>query len=78
MPEAPVCLDSSLTVQEGCEALASHKILSAPVYDEAEGGFIGMLDFRDMITFLLEVVDHKKSIDGEMVFSLSSDQALEC
>jgi hypothetical protein len=71
-PEAPVCLDSSLTIQEGCEALAAHKILSAPVYDESEGGFIGMLDFRDMISLLLEVVHHKKSIEGEMVLSLAS------
>jgi CBS domain-containing protein len=73
-PENPVCLDSSLTVSEGCAALSMHKISSAPVYDMNEGGFIGMLDFRDLITYVLEIF-HKiprpqQSFDAEMVLLL--------
>ncbi len=40
-PLVPVCLDSHLTVQEGCAALSYHKISSAPIYDQALGGFVG-------------------------------------
>lgn len=73
-PSNPICLDSSLTVQEGCAALASHKISSAPVYDAKEKGFIGMLDFRDFVVYLLEVF-HKitkvsHTFDSEMVYFL--------
>ncbi|KAJ3210341.1 cell separation during budding [Clydaea vesicula] len=54
-PQQPICLDSKLTVHEGCQALAHYKISSAPVYDAAAGGFIGMLDFKDLVTYILKV-----------------------
>ncbi|KAI8814128.1 hypothetical protein BJ742DRAFT_848873 [Cladochytrium replicatum] len=54
-PQRPVCLDADLSVQEGCAALAAYKISSAPVYDHRLGGFVGMLDYRDLVTFVLEV-----------------------
>jgi predicted transcriptional regulator len=54
-PSAPICLDSSLNIQEGSTALATHRISSAPVYDQQQGGFIGMLDYRDLAAYVLEV-----------------------
>ncbi|KAJ3401432.1 cell separation during budding [Chytridiales sp. JEL 0842] len=54
-PAHPICLDTELTVQEGCQALAANKISSAPVYSFEEGGFIGMLDYRDLVAYVLEV-----------------------
>ncbi|KAI8920086.1 hypothetical protein DFJ77DRAFT_451055 [Powellomyces hirtus] len=57
-PTHPLCLDSELSVTEGCEALAANKITSAPVYDAVKGGFIGMLDYRDLVAFVLSVL-HK-------------------
>ncbi|KAJ3186885.1 cell separation during budding [Gaertneriomyces sp. JEL0708] len=57
-PKHPLCLDSELSVTEGCEALAANKITSAPVYDASKGGFIGMLDYRDLVAFVLSVL-HK-------------------
>ncbi|KAJ3011997.1 cell separation during budding [Thoreauomyces humboldtii] len=64
-PKHPLCLDSELSVQEGavagvtrCEALAANSITSAPVYDAIKGGFIGMLDYRDLVAFVLSVL-HK-------------------
>ncbi|KAI9320293.1 hypothetical protein DFJ73DRAFT_878008 [Zopfochytrium polystomum] len=54
-PKVPICLDVELTVQEGCAALAQHRISSAPVYSPEAGGFIGMLDYKDLVAFVLEV-----------------------
>ncbi|KAJ3098741.1 cell separation during budding [Phlyctochytrium planicorne] len=54
-PLHPICFDSELTVQEGCQALATHRISSAPIYSPEAGGFIGMLDYRDLVAYVLEV-----------------------
>ncbi|RKO87996.1 hypothetical protein BDK51DRAFT_16879 [Blyttiomyces helicus] len=69
-PVHPVCLDSELTVKEGCMALADHKISSAPVYDRSSGSFIGMLDYGDLVTYVLAVL-HKVHFDE--VFTPDSD-----
>lgn len=51
----PVCFDASLGIVEACLALSTHKISSAPVYDEIKGGFIGMFDFKDLLSFILKL-----------------------
>ncbi|KAJ3195443.1 cell separation during budding [Irineochytrium annulatum] len=51
----PICLDAELSVQEGCAALAEHRISSAPVYSRELGGFLGMLDYRDLVAYVLKV-----------------------
>ncbi|KAJ3046856.1 cell separation during budding [Rhizophlyctis rosea] len=70
-PTVPVCLDSELSVQEGCAALAAHRVSSAPVYDEKAGGFVGMLDYRDLVAYILAVL-HKVPADR-----ISADADLE-
>jgi len=70
-PQTPICLDSNLSVVEGCQALAEHKISSAPVYDAKQGGFIGMLDFKDLVAYVLEVfhkvpVEHSHAFEEQM------------
>ncbi|KAI8592088.1 hypothetical protein BDZ88DRAFT_408219 [Geranomyces variabilis] len=62
-PTHPICLDSELSVTEGCEALAANKITSAPIYDAAKGGFVGMLDYRDLVAYVLSVL-HKVAKDA--------------
>ncbi|KAJ1336192.1 hypothetical protein BSLG_007509 [Batrachochytrium salamandrivorans] len=57
-PEHPICFDSELTVQEACIALAKHRISSAPIYSASEGGFVGMLDYSDLVAYVLAVL-HK-------------------
>ena len=69
-PSAPICLDAELTVQEACAALAKHRISSAPVYSSEDGGFLGMLDYQDLISYVLAVL-HKtpredRTFDAEM------------
>ncbi|KAL2915925.1 cell separation during budding [Polyrhizophydium stewartii] len=68
-PEHPICLDSELTVQEACAALAKHRISSAPIYSSEEGGFIGMLDYKDVVAYVLAVlhkIPHDTVVDSEM------------
>ncbi|KAJ3077195.1 cell separation during budding [Podochytrium sp. JEL0797] len=73
-PKVPICLDTDLSVQDACNALATHHITSAPVYNPHEGGFVGMFDYRDLVTYVLEVF-HKlpkeatASLDAEMEIS---------
>ncbi|KAJ3219651.1 cell separation during budding [Clydaea vesicula] len=80
-PKQPICLDSNLSVQEGCQALAQHRISSAPVYDASEGGFVGMLDFKDLVTYVLEVFHkvpkEKTSFDSELEVSDIVKKALQ-
>ncbi|KAI8610244.1 hypothetical protein BC830DRAFT_1070056 [Chytriomyces sp. MP71] len=55
MYQIPICLDTDLSVQDACNALAANKISSAPVYSPEQGGFVGMFDYRDLVTYVLEV-----------------------
>ncbi|KAJ3041227.1 cell separation during budding [Rhizophlyctis rosea] len=71
-PTVPVCLASELSVQEGCAALAAHRISSAPIYDEKAGGFVGMLDYRDLVAYILAVL---RKIPAEKV-STEADMEL--
>jgi len=66
-PKVPVCLDTDLSVQDACNALAAHKISSAPVYSPEQGGFIGMFDYRDLVSYVLEVF-HKVPKDATVSF----------
>ncbi|ORY28706.1 CBS-domain-containing protein [Rhizoclosmatium globosum] len=69
-PKIPICLDTDLSVQDACNALAAHRISSAPVYSPEQGGFIGMFDYRDLVTYVLEVFrkvpKEEASFDAEM------------
>ncbi|KAI9328398.1 hypothetical protein BDR26DRAFT_808397 [Obelidium mucronatum] len=70
-PKIPICLDTDLSVQDACNALANHRISSAPVYSPEQGGFIGMFDYRDLVTYVLEVFrkvpkEATASFDAEM------------
>ncbi|KAJ3208082.1 cell separation during budding [Entophlyctis luteolus] len=74
-PAVPICLDAELSVQDACNALAEYKISSAPVFSVADGGFIGMFDYRDLVAYVLEIF-HKlskekatASYDAEMEFT---------
>ncbi|KAJ3283106.1 cell separation during budding [Borealophlyctis nickersoniae] len=70
-PALPICLDSELSVQEGCAALAAHRISSAPIYDQKIGGFVGMLDYRDLVAYVLSVLRKVPKggmdVDAEMI-----------
>jgi CBS domain containing-hemolysin-like protein len=71
-PEHPICLDSELSVSDACAALAKHKISSAPVYQALQGGFLGLFDYHDVVTYVLAVLhkvehDSPHQFDAELV-----------
>ncbi|KAI8928921.1 hypothetical protein BC831DRAFT_509644 [Entophlyctis helioformis] len=71
-PEHPICLDSELTVQEACAALAQHKISSAPIYNAEQGGFVGQIDYRDVVAYVLTIM-HKVPHDKQQSFDADMD-----
>ena len=52
-------IDASASVAEGCQSLISHGISSAPVYNKELNEYSGMLDYRDIVDYVLTVF-HKK------------------
>ncbi len=55
-------VDAQATISEGCDVLVRNGISSAPVYDAALGSYVGMLDYRDIVDYVL-VVFRKKTIE---------------
>jgi len=56
----PVCLDAGLSVHDASQLLAERAISSAPIYDQATSSFIGLLDYHDLLAFVLTIF-HKSS-----------------
>jgi CBS domain-containing protein len=55
-----IAADASLT--KGCEQLVSHGISSAPVYSAVSKSYVGMLDYRDLVSFVL-VAFHERHLE---------------
>jgi CBS domain-containing protein len=45
-------VNATETVVDALALFAAHDILSAPVYDPASGGFVGLIDMLDLVAFL--------------------------
>ncbi|RKO95789.1 CBS-domain-containing protein, partial [Caulochytrium protostelioides] len=52
-PAAPIVLDGDLALQTACVRLVEANISSAPVRDTAADRLVGMLDFRDIATYIV-------------------------
>jgi predicted transcriptional regulator len=55
-PESPVHIDASVTMKDACRVLSSNNISSAPIYDAETKSFIGLLEYYDLATHVLEVL----------------------
>eukprot|EP01125_Pyxidicula_operculata_P022652 TRINITY_DN946_c0_g1_i2.p1 TRINITY_DN946_c0_g1~~TRINITY_DN946_c0_g1_i2.p1 ORF type:complete len:317 (+),score=66.95 TRINITY_DN946_c0_g1_i2:800-1750(+) len=66
IPKPPkiIQIDSKASLYEGFETLVSNHILSAPVYDESTHQYIGFLDIRDLVSFVVFVYDEQKVHDN--------------
>jgi len=53
----PVILDAKADIKDGLQTLIDNKIRAAPVMDEEEKTFIGVLDVRDTLAFALKTYD---------------------
>ncbi|KAJ1925080.1 cell separation during budding [Tieghemiomyces parasiticus] len=50
-------IDSELPIEDACQILIEKGISSAPIYDSHAQAYIGMFDYRDLITYLLIVLN---------------------
>jgi CBS domain-containing protein len=63
-PESVITIDSKSNLFEGFEQLIRNNILSAPVQDKEHREFIGFLDVRDLVSFVVFVYDEQKVNDN--------------
>lgn len=46
-------LDSNVPIGEACEVLVSNGISSAPVFNAQSKSYVGMIDYRDIVDYVL-------------------------
>jgi len=66
--QIPVTIDSTKSVEEGCKELVEHQFTSAPIIDKKTGNIIGMLDYRDLVAFILLVFSKDKDGKTQEIF----------
>eukprot|EP01124_Arcella_intermedia_P026809 TRINITY_DN512_c0_g1_i1.p1 TRINITY_DN512_c0_g1~~TRINITY_DN512_c0_g1_i1.p1 ORF type:complete len:322 (-),score=73.36 TRINITY_DN512_c0_g1_i1:16-981(-) len=59
-----ITLDSKSKLYDGFLELIKHNILSAPVFDASVGKYIGFLDIRDLVSFVVFVYDEQMVQDN--------------
>lgn len=55
-------LEATDQVVQGFQKLLSNNILSAPVWDNKEGKYIGFLDIRDLVSFCVFIHDNNLQV----------------
>jgi CBS domain-containing protein len=70
-----VVIPADMDVTSACQMLVKHEISSAPVYDAASENYLGMLDFRDLVDYILIVCQNQGPDDN--LFQNDPTQALE-
>ncbi|ORX87482.1 CBS-domain-containing protein [Anaeromyces robustus] len=66
--QVPITIDSTKSVEEGCKELVEHQFTSAPIIDKSTGKIIGMLDYRDLVAFILLVFTKEKDGQDHKIF----------
>jgi len=66
--QKPITIDSSVSVEEGCKILVEHQFTSAPVIDNKTGKIVGILDYRDLVAFILLVFSKEKDGANHDIF----------
>lgn len=59
-------ISSSISIKEGCQILIDNGISSAPVFSSTLNEYIGMLDFRDIVEFILILFHRSESKDSKI------------
>jgi predicted transcriptional regulator len=73
--QAVIEIDSNTSVEAGCETLVKHGISSAPVFSKVTKSYVGMLDYRDVVAFVLVAFKrhHLPTIKEESEVNENSD-----
>ncbi|CAD7704925.1 unnamed protein product [Ostreobium quekettii] len=69
-PSHVVTLDVNTTVGEALNQLATYNILSAPLFDKSTGAYLGFLDRKDLLSYVLQNVDVRKISQEELAYRL--------
>jgi len=69
-PEKVITLDSKSKLYDGFQTLLENNILSAPVWDASINKYIGFLDIRDLVAFVVFVYDNQKVQDNSRLEDL--------
>jgi len=69
-PDKIVTLDSKAKLYDGFQSLLQNNILSAPVWDASVSKYIGFLDIRDLVAFVVFVYDNQKVNDDSRLEDL--------
>jgi len=69
-PAQIVTIDASTSLYSAFETLLRYNILSAPVWDERAHQYLGFLDIRDLVSFVVFVYDEQKVQDNSRLQDL--------
>lgn len=60
-----IIISADANVTEACSTLVKHAISSAPVYDGKADAFLGLIDYRDLVDYILIVCQSKDSASSK-------------
>ncbi|ORX86240.1 hypothetical protein K493DRAFT_360208 [Basidiobolus meristosporus CBS 931.73] len=60
-----IVIDGEVTLETAVQTLIETGVSSAPIYDRETGSFVGMFDYRDMLTYVLGVKERSSILDIE-------------
>lgn len=60
--QVPVIIDSSKSVEDACKELVEYQITSVPIINTETKEIVGMLDYRDLVAFILLVFPKSESL----------------
>jgi len=63
-PDSIIVIESKENLHDAFQKLLDNNILSAPVHDKEKNEFIGFLDVRDLVSFVVFVYDEQKVTDN--------------
>jgi len=66
--QVPITIDSTVSVEEGCKRLVEHQFTSAPIIEPSTGKILGILDYRDLVAFILLVFSKDKDGSKQEIF----------
>lgn len=65
MAREVVTVPNTLSISDAIRVLFDQRLSAAPVYDEAEGRYVGWIDIRDLVAFVSELHGTPSPIEGK-------------
>eukprot|EP01113_Clastostelium_recurvatum_P007601 TRINITY_DN1354_c0_g1_i1.p1 TRINITY_DN1354_c0_g1~~TRINITY_DN1354_c0_g1_i1.p1 ORF type:complete len:314 (-),score=98.25 TRINITY_DN1354_c0_g1_i1:755-1696(-) len=71
--ENMIIVDSQASIGQTLNVLIKNNILCAPVQEKSSGQFIGLVDMLDLVTFLVEYVKNRESLNNDFLSFIAED-----